>query len=273
MIRKLGDPDRVAATSLLETARSLNLYLLGNMESMGFEEEICEFWGDFSVDGVLRGVLNRYMTGWTVYGLPGADWVGLGAVVDEHPIAADRLQDNPGGIDSFLPFLRRYKAAEIHTEEVMELAVGDFHAISAQPGICVRRATLEDLPALVALYADAGHMSRTATAVERPLRATRVWVATEYGSERVEGGESIVSVGLTNAETRSLAMIGGVFTRPALRGRGLSQAVCSALCLDLIADGKQPVLYWNTPAAGAVYYKLGFSPVGKWRSVWLEPCG
>jgi len=45
------------------------------------------------------------------------------------------------------------------------------------------------------------------------------------------------------------------------------------LCADLLADGKQPVLYWKRPAAGAVYRKLGFHAVGAWRSVWLERLG
>ena len=166
--------------------------MLGNIESMGFEEEVCEFWGDFADDGALRGVLNRYMTGWTAFGLPDADWAALGAILDEHPLAAERLQDNPGGVDSFLPFLQRYTAADIHTEEVMILAAGALQAIPPQPGITVRRATLDDLPRLVDLYADAGHMSRSATAIERPLRATRVWVATDGGPH--SDAEPIISV-------------------------------------------------------------------------------
>jgi predicted GNAT family acetyltransferase len=268
MKRKLGESDRGLAVALLSSAPAINLYMLGNLESMGFDADVCEFWGDFADDGALRGVLNRYMTGWTAFGLPDADWAALGAILDEHPLAAERLQDNPGGVDSFLPFLQRYTAADIHTEEVMLLAADALQMVPPQNGITVRRATLDDLPRLVNLYADAGHMSRSAPAIERPLRATRVWVATEGGKH--SDAEPIISVALTNAETCDLAMIGGVFTPPQQRGRGLSQAVCSALCADLIADGKQPVLYWDTPAAGAVYRKLGFSGAGQWRSVWLE---
>ena len=42
------------------------------------------------------------------------------------------------------------------------------------------------------------------------------------------------------------------------------------VCADLLVAQKQPVLYWDTPAAGAVYRKLGFHAVGEWRSIWLE---
>jgi predicted GNAT family acetyltransferase len=106
-------------------------------------------------------------------------------------------------------------------------------------------------------------MARTPPAVARPLQDTRVWLAEQAGA--------ILSTALTNAETTQLAMIGGVFTRPSARGHGLSQAVCSALCADLFASNLQPVLYWGKPAAGAVYRKLGFHPIGQWRAVWLEP--
>jgi len=81
----------------------------------------------------------------------------------------------------------------------------------------------------------------------------------------------VLATALTNAEIRHRAMIGGVFTDPAVRGRGLSQAVCSALCAELLAEGKQPALYWANPAAGTVYRKLGFRLIGQWRSVWLKP--
>lgn len=266
MIQQLTDADRAVTIAYLNQAPHYNLYMLGNIDKLGFEHEFCEFWGDFAESqagtGPLRAVLNRYMTGWTVYGETDADWQGLGAIVDQHPIAAERLQDNPNGIPTFLPYLQRYQSSHSEVEEVMALATEDFVAISAPEGMHIRRGRLADLQKLAAFYANAEHMTRTKAAVERPLRDTRLWLAEMDGE--------ILSTALTNAETTSLAMIGGVYTPPSARGRGLSQIVCSALCADLIADGKQPILYWSTPAAGAVYRKLGFQACGEWRSLWLD---
>jgi predicted GNAT family acetyltransferase len=261
MIRLLHERDRAAAVALLRAAPYLNLYLLGNMESLGFAADFCEYWGDFAGD-TLRGVLNRYMSGWSLYGRADTDWAGMAAVVDSHPVAAVRLQDNPGGTASFVPYLRCYRASKVSEEPVMDLAAEDFRPRPAPDGVYVRRAGLDDLPALAAFYGDAGSMSRSPLGVERPLRATRLWLALLDGE--------VVAAALTNAETCDLAMIGGVYTPPAWRNRGLSQAVCSALCADLLAAGKQPVLYWDNPAAGKVYEKLGFRPRGVWRSVWLS---
>ncbi len=264
MIRTLMESDRSPLTTLLETAPAHNLYLLGNLETPGFSADFCRFWGDFADDGNLRGVINRYMTGWSVFGRPDADWAGLMALLDQDD-QATRLQDNPGGIESVTGFLRRRKIAATHDEELMALNPADFRPSPPPNGVLVRQATLADLSELVPFYADAGDMSRAPEAVERPLRAGRVWAAVEQGR--------IVAAALVNAETSRAAMIGGVYTLPNARGRGLSSAVCSALCARLLAHGKQPTLYWKNPAAGAVYGKLGFCAQGRWRSIWLAKVG
>ena len=262
MIRLLSEADRVATVALLNAAPYFNLYMLGNLEKLGFERDFCEFWGDFDPAGMLSGVINRYMAGWSIWGNADADWAGLGEVLDNHPVTGERLQDNPGGVASFVPYLRRYVGAQEHIEELMAMQPADFQLVAAPAGITIRRGSMADYPALVRLYADAGDMTRSPAGIERPLKDTRLWLA--------EADGEILSAALTNAEITNAAMIGGVYTPPAQRGRGLSQAVCSALCADLLKSGKQPVLYWDNPAAGTVYRKLGFQPRGQWRAVWLQ---
>lgn len=261
MIRTITEADIAQLVELLETAPAHNLYLLGNLETLGFSADFCHFWGDFDEANGLRGVINRYMTGWSIFGRPDADWAGLMTLLDQDDHAT-RLQDNPGGIESVVGFLRRKRVVAIHDEELMTLNPADFRPALIPAGVQVRRATLDDLPALIAFYADAGDMSRSAQGVERPLRDTCVWAASERGR--------IVAAALVNAETAHAAMIGGVYTPPEERNRGLNSAVCSVLCAQLLALDKQPTLYWKNPAAGAVYRKLGFRPDGRWRSIWLE---
>jgi hypothetical protein len=264
MIRLLTETDRSAVFRLLEREPQLNLYMLGNLEKLGFHHELSQFWGDVTRETgqeVLRGVMNRYMTGWAVYGRADADWRGLAATLDTHPIQATRLQDNPGGTPSLLPYLQRYTCSQLVVEELMDLSLADFRPVAPAAGVTVRPAIMDDLPALTEFYADAEEMARSPLAVARPIQDTRLWLGEEDGQ--------LLATALTNAETEHLAMIGGVFTKPAARGRGLSQMVCSALCQELFTVGRQPVLYWGKPAAGAVYRKLGFRPNGQWRAVWL----
>ncbi|MEZ4658180.1 MAG: GNAT family N-acetyltransferase [Caldilineaceae bacterium] len=262
MIRLLTEQDRQRTVEFLAVAPEYNLYTLGNIARLGFAHELTQYWGDFAENGALRGVLNRYMQGWVVYGSEACDWGAFGQIVDAHPTAAQRLQDNPGGIATFLPHLRRYEPARVSVQHLMALDVADFAAADSPPDALVRRAVMADLPQLVDFYAGAGHMARAKAAVEQPLQSTRIWLA--------EVGGEILAAALTNAETADLAMIGGVYTKPEARQRGLSRAVCSALCSELLQLGRRPVLYWETPEAGAVYGRLGFHTVGEWRAVRLQ---
>lgn len=263
MIRGLVEEDRTSAVALLSQAPEYNIYALGNIKSAGFDEpELSQFWGDFDERRQLRGIINRYMTGWVIYGEPNADWGGLAGVMDSHTVVAGRLQDNPVGIDSLMPFLKNYRVSQRSIQSFMALSQGEFAPAPPREDIKIRRATLSDVTALVDFYADAGHMSRSTKGVSQPIEHTRLWFAEHQGE--------ICSAALTNAETDDAAMIGGVYTPEKFRNRGYSYSVCSQLCADLSAAGKRPILYWETPAAGVVYKRLGFRKIGDWRALRLQ---
>ncbi len=85
-----------------------------------------------------------------------------------------------------------------------------------------------------------------------------------------EDGGKIVSAALTNTETNSAAMVGGVFTPIPWRNRGYASAALTRLCAELLAQGKQPCLFYDDPAAGVIYRRLGFEDIGPWNLVFLE---
>jgi len=261
MIRLLTNADHDLAYGFCSENPALNLYFLGNMETLGLESDICQYWGSFDALGQVNGVLNRYMDGWNIADGPGCDYEGLGQVMDSHPAGAARLQDNVRHAASFQPSIRRYRAVEDITESLCELLSADFNP-ECKPWP-VRRATMADLGALCRFYADAVDMQRTPRGVERPLRHGHVFIVEREGE--------IVSSVLTNAETKTLAMIGGVYTPLSQRGHGYAGAAMVALCRSLIAGGLRPVLYYHHPAAGAIYRRLGFRDLGLWRAVRLEP--
>jgi len=259
MIRLLTTLDYSQIYDFCNQNPALNLYFLGNLESLGVESDICQFWGSFDAEGQLTGVLMRYMDGWNIADGPGCDYRGLGQIVDGHPTVAARLQDNTRHIDSFVLFLNRYQEASTSIEYLCVLDPEDFTP-DAKPWP-VRRATMRDYDALCYFYAHAGHMSRTSRGVERPLQDGRVFI--------VAIEDKIVSSVLTNAETRTLAMIGGVYTPPAHRGNGYASTAMVTLCHSLITNRIRPVLYYDNPAAGGIYRRLGFKDLGLWKAVKL----
>ncbi|MCO6449340.1 MAG: GNAT family N-acetyltransferase [Caldilineales bacterium] len=263
MIRRLLNPDYDLAHAFCAQNPALNLYFLGNLESLGLETDYCQFWGSFDENtGDLNGVLNRYMDGWNIADGPGCDYAGFGIVVDEHPAGAARLQDNTRHAESFLPYLTRYRPVDEVVEYLCELDPAAFSPTAYTWR--TKRATMDDYDALCAFYADAGTMARTPRGVERPLLHGRVFV-TEIAGD-------IVSSVLTNAETQTAAMIGGVYTPPEHRGHGYAAAAMTALCASLLDDELRPVLYYHHPAAGTIYRRLGFTDLGLWKAVRLETC-
>jgi predicted GNAT family acetyltransferase len=44
----------------------------------------------------------------------------------------------------------------------------------------------------------------------------------------------------------------------------------AGMCEELLREGKRPCLFYDDPAAAAVYHKLGFVPFGEWLLLRME---
>jgi predicted GNAT family acetyltransferase len=75
----------------------------------------------------------------------------------------------------------------------------------------------------------------------------------------------IASAAATTAENSASAMVVGVATTPEYRGQGLATRVVSGLCRDVLAGGRAFLcLFYDNPAAGAIYRRIGFQETGTW---------
>jgi hypothetical protein len=138
------------------------------------------------------------------------------------------------------------------------------------PGIRVRRATVSDLGILFPLQAEyekeevlidpALHMPRVCRAhLKRALREQIVYLAED-------GGGAVAKAG-TNARGIAFDQIGGVFTVPDMRSRGIGRVVMQALLEHILSEKSGACLFVkrsNDPAI-ALYRRLGFSIAGGYR--------
>jgi predicted GNAT family acetyltransferase len=256
-VRKMLPTDEAELIAILRRDPRNNLFLLGNLLSMGWAEPDLEYWGCYEGDRLV-GVLMRYRANWTLYDAGGADFVAMAQILDEHPAGARNITGEYDRVSCFWQHVRRYEAHEDHRSYYCAL-----EAMVDLPGVGpARRAVEADAPGLAALYAEAGEMSRDEASVRRVLANGRIFVA--------HHGGNIVSAALTNAETPEMAMIGGVFTPPELRNRGYATACMDALCRDLLSEGIQPCLFYDNPRAGSIYRRLGFQDIGTWRLLRLR---
>lgn len=259
-IRQLAADEGDMLLSVLRRDPHNNLFLIGNLLSMGMAEPELQYWGTFDGDR-LTGVLMRYRRNWTLYDAGGADFALMAATLDAHPAGARALTGEYDLTGRLLQRVRAYQAREdLRSHFAVLDAVADLEGVGP-----ARRATEADLPALLTLYAQSDSMARDEASVRRVLKHGRIFVAEEEGV--------LVSAALTNAETPDMAMIGGVFTPPDRRNRGYATACMDALCRDLLRDGIQPCLFYDNPKAGSIYRRLGFREIGMWRLARLRPRG
>ena len=257
-IRQLDRDDTDELLDLLYRDPYYNIFMIGNLERMGLDHPDLDYWGSFQ-EGRLVGALMRYRVFWNVYDAGKANLRGFAWLMDRRG-DVQALHGRDRLIARLAKLLRDYEVKEerrLHFCRLPELkpALTSSHS--------VRRATLADLPALVAFYSDAEEMSRDEQSVRRCLEHGRIFVTTAQGR--------IVSAALTNAEMEVLAMVAGVYTPPDSRYQGYASACMFAICQDLAADGKEACLCYDDPVAEGIYRRLGFEKIGYWRLLLLRP--
>jgi predicted GNAT family acetyltransferase len=258
-LRLLTPGDEPALRALLLRAPLYNLFMIGNLETMGLGAENLFYWGQFSSRGELLGVAMRYRVNWCFYAPQACDWRPLARLVDEYP-ESQVINGHPDQVQPILDRLERYAVRELHSSYYCRLSPDTTLPLPAWP---TRQATEADVPALVELYATAGIMRQDADSLRRKLQKNHVVVT--------EDGGQIVSAALTSTETSSAAMIGGVFTPEPWRNRGYASAALARLCADL--RPKASCLFYDNPAAGVIYRRLGFEDLGPWSLVFLTGAG
>lgn len=156
-----------------------------------------------------------------------------------------------------------------------------------QPAFAIRRATLDDVPALVELRiafdrelvggvpiepADE-HRAR----VEEYLRSHvpdgrfRVWVADAAGDLVGMAGLIVIDRPPHPRSRRAPeAMVFNVMTQPAWRRRGVGRAMMEAVIADGRALGCRRLLLRTSDAGNDLYAGLGFSDPGRWRQLDLD---
>lgn len=236
-----------------------NLFMVGNLEVLGIDAEGLDFWGEFAPGGALIGVAMRYHGGWCFDLGDDCVWDRFAALIDDDP-DSQAVNGHPRQVNPIVARLQRYTVHETHASYYCQLPLD---ATLPDPAWPTRHATLDDVDALVELYATAGMMQRDAARIRRTLAGGRIFVT------QVEA--QIVSAALTNTEASAAAMIGGVFTPAPWRDRGYASAAMAHLCAELLAEAKQPCLFYDNPAAGIIYRRLGFRDIGPWNLTRLEP--
>ncbi|HEX8438300.1 GNAT family N-acetyltransferase [Archangium sp.] len=282
-VRALGPGDEAALERLLAAHPHSSLFLMSNSRASGLRDGDLPYQGAYVgafEEGMLRGVGALYWSGILVLQAP----EHLDLVVEELARRAARPLRGFSGPWSQCERARRVLGLEgaactLEGKEVLfvlELARLRIPPALASGEVHSRRARDEESDLLAHWRHDylveimgkrPGEplMAEAREFVSRTMREGSLFVLTH--------GPSVVALSAFNARLPEVVQVGGVYTPPALRGRGHARAVVAGSLRMALAEGaRSSVLYTpidNLPAQRA-YRALGFEEVGDYGVILLE---
>jgi len=241
------------------TEPNVNLFILGDIENFGFDNDFQEVWFQTFKDQI-AGIVLRYHDNLILYSkdlnmdfqevktfldtLKVRVISGKGMVMERlHPLVADRFSKREM---SFCELVDSLKLTE-DTGEVMIAEKADAMEIAEVYG---------QISEFAGLYP---------SEVETRHRQIANRIESKEGVHMlIRRDGRIVSHANSAAETSVSGMIGGILTLPEYRNQGLANRVISALCKNLVQRGKSVCLFYDNPEADGLFQRLGFQVTNKW---------
>jgi predicted GNAT family acetyltransferase len=268
MIRKLNEDDRESALRYLSAEPSFNTFAIGDIENFGFDADFQDVWGEFDEDGAYRALVLRYHNHFIVYSADESiDKAAVRDVVGRADagtmVSGKERLAVPLAADLGLDCVRLQYLAELRS-------TGDVPADLDSGGVeWATPAVFDEVFELQRSIEEFGNLEGSADAIRHNM---------ESGTGRtvlVRRDGRAVSSASSAAESSRAAMIIGVCTAKDHRGQGLATACMVRLCRTLLYEGKVVCLFYDNPAAGRIYKRIGFRDVGRWatamrgrRGVW-----
>ncbi|HPJ70539.1 MAG TPA: GNAT family N-acetyltransferase [Candidatus Mcinerneyibacteriales bacterium] len=251
MIRKIGEPGREEMTEFLKKGGALNLFFKADLENFGMESPRHSFWGQYA-GGCLSSVVLRFYDSQTLSLSGSSDIEELTPFLQK----GRSLAGEKSAVDGFRGILdpRSYREQIFSHLKVLK-------EVQGLPEEEVSLASCEDCDELFELQLEIEEFELDESGKESYCDALLSGTG-RIAYLRKEGG--IVSSASSVAEYSGGAMIVAVATRPGHRKKGYAAACLQALCRSLLAEGKEPSLFYDNPQAGRIYRRLGFETAGSW---------
>lgn len=259
MIRKLTETDRKDVLRFLSQEPEINMYIIGDIENFGFDQEDQAIYAEFK-DGDYYAVMSRNLSHIVYYARDDAfnpAWLDVFNQFDYLFIS---------GKASLIEHINPY-VDDMYPDRLMFMKSTTFNRIDTvdYTGIEVLQ-TEDDAEAVYTLLNQIDELD----SVKQKTKDEFI----QYLMDNSDGNGTTVFVKedgkvVANAsavhETDQTAMIVGVATHVDYRGQGLGRKVLYYL-LDFYVNHKEKTLclYYDDERAGALYKQLGFIEIDDW---------
>ncbi|MBO8172246.1 MAG: GNAT family N-acetyltransferase [Bacillaceae bacterium] len=258
MIRKLTNRDHQSVIKFLVEKAALNTFIIGDIENYGYDQDFQEVWGEVDEQGNVTAVLLRYYHAYMFYADGDFDPAPFADIIKQDP-DFEVLQGPKEIVSRFRDFI---SIGDVKETYFAELDDGRLLPEEIPDGIRVEKATIDDVDEILALRRQIKEFTIGPNAREMMIRKFKTGAGKIY-IIRKEG--KMIATASTTAENSYTAMIVGVATLPEYRNRGYATACMAQLCRDLLAEGKKSCLFYDNPAAGSIYRRIGFRETGLWH--------
>ncbi|WP_160725791.1 GNAT family N-acetyltransferase [Bacillus sp. USDA818B3_A] len=258
MLRRLNKKDHDVCMRLLKTKPAENLFIIGDIEVYGYDQDFQKLWGEFNESGELIAVLLKFEENYIPFAPGTFNARGFAEIMssDSSFKMMSGLKEITAQIEPCLsqPCKRKRqlfyaKCTKLHT-----------HANSFDLSN-VQQAIPDDAEELVELLNSIPEFSESTMTLERKRRELTDGSARSF---YIKADGKIVSTASTAAENSMSAMVVGVATLEQYKKKGYASRCMLKLCSQLLAEGKELCLFYDNPDAGAIYKRIGFEDIGFW---------
>jgi uncharacterized protein len=256
MIRKLLEKDHQQVMQFLAEEPSINLFIIGDIEAFGYDSTFQVIWGEFSNSGDLIAVLLKYHNSFIPYAKGAFDIYGFTEIIKTYTI--EPLMSGKADIVEQFEKMPGIKLGRKQETFFAECQI-DTHL--KYPEFTIKKATIKDVDRIIELRSTIDEFVVSDAARDMLVQSMKTNTGRTYFAE--ENG-ILTACASTTAENSVSAMIVGVCTNQKHRQKGLATAVLQKLIKDVLDENKILCLFYDNPAAGRIYKRLGFKDIGKW---------
>ncbi len=258
MIRRLTSADHEVCFNLIKNQRAENLFIIGDIEAYGYEQEFQKVWGEFDDTGALVAVLLKYEDNYIPYAPGDFDVEGFAEILRKDP-TLKMMSGLKQVTEKFEPYLleKNQRKRQTYYAKCTKLTT-DTKTVDVS---IVQQAVPDDAEDLIVLLNSIPEFSNNKMTVERKKRGFEEGVSRSFF---IKEDGIMVSTASTAAENSLSAMVVSVATHTNYKKKGHATKCMVKLCSQLLSEEKELCLFYDNPAAGAIYKQIGFEDIGFW---------
>lgn len=257
MILEVNDQLKRQFWEYISHEECINLYIIADVESYGFETEFQKVWIQVNKENNICAVMLKYYSTLIIYSYKN-DYD-----LDELILHIDNLDINiingkKSVIEKLITKYHNYKdKKEYYFCRLKKLNSLNFEHLKNYKIQEARVRDLEDVYSLLRRNKDFN--------LENYIKSKTHQIKTKSGRVYfIKQNNKVISTCATGIENDFLAMINGVATTEDYRNNGLATYLVYNLSKVLLSEGKYPCLFYHNEEAGKIYEIIGYKSEDNW---------